>query len=191
MPEDEQPIPEEREPRPQSPYAESKVAAEGSVLDGGGVVVRCFNVVGPGQTAAFALPAFAQQLAEIAAGEREPVLRVGNLESWRDYLHLDDAADGYAILLERGEAGRVYNLATGSAHSIGELLNRLIELSGLEVSVETDPAKFRPNDARRLVGDSSRLRALGWDAPARDRRRARCVCSTTPAGRSRRAARAG
>ncbi len=167
VPEEDQPIREERELSPETPYGESKVAAERLVLDGGGVVVRCFNVIGPGQAEDFAFPAFARQLAEIAAGERDPVMRVGNLEGWRDFIHLDDAAEGYAVLLERGVTGEIYNLATGRAHTVGQLLDRLIRLSGLEVRVERDPARYRPTDARRLVGDGARLRALGWE-PRRD-----------------------
>lgn len=167
VPEDEQPISERREPSPQSPYATSKVAAEQLILAAGGLVVRCFNVIGPGQAEIFALPSFARQLAEIRRGSAEPVLRVGNLDVWRDFTHREDAAEGYCVLFERAELGTVYNLGSGRAHRLGDLLERLIEISGLDVSVEVDPEKFRPVDAVLQVADIGRIRALGWQ-PRRD-----------------------
>ncbi len=167
VPENEQPIGEGRLPSPQSPYGESKVAAERLVLGAGGVAVRCFNIIGPGQDPSFALPSFARQLAAIQDGSAEPVLKVGNLDVRRDFVHLDDAVDGYAVILERGEPGGVYNLGTGRAHRLAELLERLIAISGLKLTVEVDPAKFRPADAELRVADIARLEALGWE-PKRD-----------------------
>jgi GDP-4-dehydro-6-deoxy-D-mannose reductase len=162
VPPEEQPIPESREPEPRSPYAESKAASERVVLEAGGLVVRCFNIVGPGQAPDFAFPAFARQLAEVERAERMPTLQVGNLQVWRDFVHLEDAIEGYALVLERGEPGEVYNLGTGVAHSVGELLHRLIAIAGLEVSIEVDPDKFRPVDAETLAADNRRIRGLGW-----------------------------
>ncbi len=167
VPEDEQPISELREPAPRSPYAESKLAAEKLVLATGGLIVRCFNVFGPGQAPMFALPSFARQLAEIHRGEAEPVLRVGNLAVWRDFTYRDDAADAYAVLIERAELGTIYNLGSGRARRLGDLLDRLIEISGLQVRVETHPEKFRPVDAALQVADVGRLHGLGW-RPTRD-----------------------
>lgn len=163
VPEEEQPISEIREPAPLSPYAESKVLSETVVLEAGGRVVRCFNVIGPGQHPSFAMPTFAAQLADVERGTREPVLNVGNLEVWRDFVPLDDAIDGYVTLLERGEAGAVYNLGTGKATSLRELVDRLIAVSGLEVEIRVDPERFRPADAPKLFADSGRLCALGWE----------------------------
>ncbi len=167
VPEDEQSIAEERAPAPQSPYGESKVAAERLVLAAGGLAARCFNIIGPGQHPSFALPSFARQLADIRRGSAAPVLRVGNLEVRRDFVHLDDAVEGYAAMLEGGAAGGVYNLGTGRAHRLAELLDRLIGITGLEIEVEVDPDKFRPADAELRVADVRRLRALGWE-PKRD-----------------------
>ena len=162
VPEDEQPISEERAPDPDSPYARSKVDAEKLVLEADGIIVRCFNLIGVGQHETFAFPSFAAQLARIARGAAEPVLRVGNLDVRRDYLHVEDAARGYAMLAEKAGAGTIYNLGSGRAYRIGDLLARLIEISGLPVSVELDAAKFRPADAPLLEADVRRIRALGW-----------------------------
>lgn len=162
VPEEQQPVCEDRLPDPRSPYALTKAAAERVALLQGAVVARAFNMVGPGQASNFALPTFASQLAAIARGEREPVLRVGNLSARRDFVHIDDGADAFRLLVESGERGRIYNIARGQAHSIGEALDRLRAVSGVEARVETDPERMRPVDLPLLTGDSQRLRALGW-----------------------------
>lgn len=159
---EQQPLHEDAVPDPQSPYALTKAAAERLVLAAGGVVVRCFNVVGPGQSPHFALPAFTAQLAAIERGEQEPVLRVGNLSARRDFVHAEDAARAYRLLAARGARGRIYNLATGSACSVGEALERLLVISGVAARVEPDPQRLRPVDVPLLVGDNRRLRELGW-----------------------------
>jgi GDP-4-dehydro-6-deoxy-D-mannose reductase len=162
VPDEAQPIREDRAVHPESPYAMSKAAAELLALRAGAVVVRSFNLVGPGQSPRFALPSFAAQLAEIAAGKRKPRLLVGNLSAKRDYLHVDDGVDGYVRLLESAGAGEVYNLASGESVEVGLALRRLIAITGLEVSVEVEAARLRPVDVPLLCGDASRLRALGW-----------------------------
>jgi len=163
------PVPGERQPireaepvDPRTPYAMTKAAAELLAYTHGAVVVRAFNLVGPGQAPNFALPAFAAQLAAIARGEQEPVLKVGNLSARRDFLHVDDGAAALRLLAEKGEPGGTYNLASGRASSIGEALARLQAVSGVDARVETDPERIRPVDLPLLLGDSGRLQALGW-----------------------------
>jgi GDP-4-dehydro-6-deoxy-D-mannose reductase len=166
VPEAEQPIREERPLDPRSPYGLTKEATERLALPLGAVVMRPFNLVGPGQAPQFALPAFAVQLAAIERGEQEPVLRVGNLSARRDFVHVDDGAEALALLIARGEPGRVYNVASGVATSIAEALARLQEISGVAADVVEEPARMRPVDLPLLKGDAGRLRALGW-APRR------------------------
>lgn len=162
VPESELPAEEDRPLRPRSPYAMTKASVERLTLDGGAIAVRSFNLIGPGQSAQFALPSFASQLAEIEAGRKEPALRVGNLTSRRDFVHVDDGADAYAILVERGEPGSAYNVARGEAIELAAALRRLIEISGVTTEVLEDPDRLRPADVPVLCGDGSRLRALGW-----------------------------
>ncbi|MFL5382922.1 MAG: GDP-mannose 4,6-dehydratase [Longimicrobiaceae bacterium] len=168
VPEEEQPIRESRRPHPTNPYAASKAAAEMAVLEAAharglhAVIARSFNHTGPGQDARFALAAFARQLAAIRAGSAPPVLRVGNLQARRDYLDVRDVVRAYLTLLDRGAPGGTCNVATGEAHSMAELVDLLVELSGTGARVEVDPARVRPLDVPLLSGDPSALRALGW-----------------------------
>lgn len=165
VPEEEQPIAEDRPLDPRSPYALTKASAErlGLARWPRLVVVRSFNLIGPGQSPRFALPAFARQLAAIHRGERPPVLSVGNLTAQRDFLHVLDGVAGYHLLARRGEPGATYNLASGRAVSIARALERLLAVSGVEARVEQDPERLRPVDLPLLRGDSGRLRELGWE----------------------------
>lgn len=168
VPEAEQPIREERPLRPSNPYAASKAAAEMACVGVAAargveaVVARAFNHTGPGQDARFALPSWARQLAAIRAGEAEPVLRVGNLEARRDLLDVRDVVRAYRRLAEAGAAGTAYNVCSGSALTMREVLDALVVTSGAELTVEVDPARVRPVDVPLLMGDAGRINALGW-----------------------------
>jgi GDP-4-dehydro-6-deoxy-D-mannose reductase len=162
VPPERQPIREEEPVDPRTPYALTKAASERLAYAYGAVVVRAFNLVGPGQSPAFALPTFAAQLAAISRGEQEPVLKVGNLSARRDFVHVDDGAAALRLLAEKGEPGGTYNLASGTAFSISEALDRLKAVSGVDARIEIDPDRMRPADLPLLLGDSRRLRELGW-----------------------------
>ncbi|MBP7586504.1 MAG: GDP-mannose 4,6-dehydratase [Thermoanaerobaculia bacterium] len=162
VPDAEQPIAESRALSPRTPYALTKAAAERLALAAGATVVRSFNLIGAGQAPNFALPSFATQLAAIERGA-PPQLSVGNLTARRDFVHIEDAVSALVRLAEQPQPGAVLNLASGVDHSIAELLERLIALSGLSVHCKEDPEKLRPVDVPRLCGDASRLRALAWE----------------------------
>jgi GDP-4-dehydro-6-deoxy-D-mannose reductase len=169
VPEAEQPIRETQPFRPTSPYAVSKVAQEHLALQYAlafglqVVATRSFNHSGPGQTDRFVLPSFARQVALAERGEQAPVLRVGNLDVWRDFLDVRDVVRAYVLLIEKGEAGQAYNVCRGEAHRIHDLLDILLGLSRVPMRVETDAARARPADLRILRGDPQRLRTrTGW-----------------------------
>lgn len=165
VPEAEQPLREDRQIAPQTPYALTKAAAERLGIARGAVIVRSFNLIGPAQAAKFALPAWASQLAAIRRGEKDPVLEVGDLSTARDFVHVDDGAAAYRLLAEKGEPGGVYNLASGKATLMRDVLRRLIEIAGFPpegVEVREGVYPSRPFDIPYLSGDSSRLYALGW-----------------------------
>ncbi len=125
---------------------------------------RPFNHIGPGQVPGFVASDFASQIAAIEAGLREPVLYVGNLEAERDFTDVRDVVRAYRLILAKGEPGAVYNVCRGQAHSIQYLLDVLLSYSTAKIEVQPDPARLRPVDVPRRVGDASRLRAqTGWE----------------------------
>lgn len=163
------PLDEDTPFQPASPYAVSKVAQDMLGLqyhlnyDLFIVRVRPFNHIGPRQRAAFVAPAFAQQIAEIEAGLRPPVVRVGNLEAKRDFTDVRDMVRAYHLALEHGEASDVYNVGSGVAHSIQQLLDILLDLSTAQVTVEQDPARMRPSDVPIVICDATKFRTqTGW-----------------------------
>ena len=168
VPEAEQPIREERALRPPNPYAASKAAAETAAVQASlsgrvqAVVARSFNHTGPGQDTRFALPSFARQLAAMRGGAGERVLRVGNLEARRDFLDVRDVVRAYVVLLEHGRAAEVYNVCSGQAHRLRDVVDAMVGMTDAEIRVEVDPERVRPVDVPLLQGDASRLRALGW-----------------------------
>ncbi len=167
VPPEQQPILESRRPAPRNPYGLTKAASERMILAAGGIVVRTFNLIGPGQETIFALPGFAAQLAGQTGrtgqtGADSAVIKVGNLEAKRDFVHVSDGADAYAILVEHGEPGGIYNLGGGRPTSIREALDRLIEITGQTVSIEIDSERLRPIDIPLLCADASKLKELGW-----------------------------
>jgi GDP-4-dehydro-6-deoxy-D-mannose reductase len=152
-----------------NPYAISKIATElaaarASRRDGIPVVVaRSFNHIGPRQDPSFFASGVARQVALIEAGRIDPAIRVGNLESRRDITDVRDTVRAYQALAERGTPGQAYNVCSGEAHTMRDLLDGLVALARVRVSVEPDPERFRPNDTPLLLGDPSRIRRdVGW-----------------------------
>ncbi|HET7294747.1 MAG TPA: GDP-mannose 4,6-dehydratase [Vicinamibacteria bacterium] len=165
-----EPLTEDTPLRPASPYAVSKVAQghlalQYALAHGLHVVrTRTFNHTGPGRGAGFAESSFARQIAEIETGRRPPQIAVGNLDAVRDFTDVRDVVRAYAALLEAGQPGEVYNVASGQGYRIGDVLERLLRLSSARIEVVRDPALLRPVDVPYLVGDATRLRrATGWE----------------------------
>lgn len=156
--------------RPGSPYAWTKACADllGARHAARGLAVvraRPFNHTGPGQSPVFVAASFARQIAEIEAGRREPVLRVGNLESVRDFLAVEDVVEAYLRLLDPGVPPAAYNVARGRGVRIGDLLEMLLDEARVRPRVEPDEARWRPTDV--AVGSAERLHeTTGW-APRR------------------------
>ena len=163
------PITDESPIGPQSPYATSKLAQEmlgqRAWTDAGipTVVARSFNHIGPGQHWSFVASGMARQIALIEAGRQEPRLTVGNLAPKRDLMDVRDTVRAYEAMIDRGTPGQTYNVCSGRAIAIGDLIERLVSRSRVPVALMQDPALFRPSDVPLLVGDHSRLTAeTGW-----------------------------
>ena len=164
-----EPLTEDHPIEPASPYGLTKLAQElvglaGHADDGLAVVVaRPFNHIGPRQDAGFVVSSFARQIARAEAGLAEPVIHVGNLDARRDVTDVRDTVRAYRLLAAGGEPGRVYNICSGSAPSIRELLDRLVARARVPVEIRVDPARLRPTEHPGLVGDAGRIRRdVGW-----------------------------
>ncbi len=171
---EENPIREECPFRPISPYGVSKSAQDlfgyqYYVAYGLPVLrVRLFNTFGPRQSATFVVADFARQIALIEQGKIEPVLTVGNLQARRDFLPVEDAAQALLALAQRGQPGQAYNVGSGRAYSIGQILDILLGYANMAIQVCEDPARLRPSDIPLLVANVSHLyEHTGW-APAID-----------------------
>ncbi len=165
------PIDENTPLRPTSPYAVSKVAQDYLGLQYfysyrlPVIRVRPFNHTGPGQAPMFVVPAFAQQIAMAEAGLTEPVVRVGNLDSYRDFTDVKDMVEAYVLAMEKATLGEVYNLGSGRAIQINEVLNKLLEFSSAKIEVRRDPARMMPSDVPLLKCDPKKFQAItGWEA---------------------------
>jgi GDP-4-dehydro-6-deoxy-D-mannose reductase len=152
---------------PNTPYGLSKLAQEMLATRTGGpvqvTVARAFNHFGPRQHPQFVASGFARRIADIEKGRWTPTISVGNLEACRDMTDVRDTVRAYRLILERGETRRPYNVCSGRAIAIQQLLDLLIERSRVPVTIEVDPARYRPSDAPILLGDPGRVhRELGW-----------------------------
>ena len=153
---DEVPIKESNPLRPLSPYGVSKVGQDmlgyqyymSYQMDI--VRTRGFNHTGPRRAPVFVCSDFAKQLVDIERGLRPPVIRVGNIDARRDFTDVRDMVRGYWLALEKGKKGAVYNICSGTSHRIGDVLDKLIKITGIDVEVQEDSERLRPSDVPLL-----------------------------------------
>jgi len=165
-----EPVEEEAEVRPITPYGLSKAAQElvaHSIGDARGtdvLVARMFPLVGPGQDAAFVVPSFCHQAVRIAGRREAAVLRVGTLDVERDFTDVRDGARALAMLgALDAPRYRTYNICSGTGTTVRTLLGWIVELAGVDFEIVVDPARVRAHDPLRIVGSSARLCAeTGW-----------------------------
>jgi GDP-4-dehydro-6-deoxy-D-mannose reductase len=157
---------------PASPYGLSKLAQEMlgrralTEDDQHVYLTRSFNHIGPRQEPTYAAPGFARQIALIEAGRMAPTIEVGNLDAARDLTDVRDTVRAYRDILEKGRPGVLYNVCSGRATKIKDMLDLLVAMSRVPVEVRIDPHRLRPNDTPVLLGDPARVEhETGW-APA-------------------------
>jgi GDP-4-dehydro-6-deoxy-D-mannose reductase len=155
--------------RPNSPYGTSKVAQEmlgrRAWEDDGipALIARAFNHIGPRQAPSFVASSIAKQIAEIEAGLKPPTLSMGNLESHRDVMDVRDTVRAYRAMMASAKPGIPYNVCSGTPLQVRALVDLLIAKARVPISIEQDPARFRPNDTPLVLGDHARLTAdTGW-----------------------------
>jgi GDP-4-dehydro-6-deoxy-D-mannose reductase len=167
--EENQPILETHPLAPASPYAVSKIAQEMLAVQYGRseklpvYVTRSFNHTGPRQKESFVCSGFARQVALAEAGQISPQIVVGNLSAKRDFSDVRDVVRAYKAIVEDGQPGEPYNVCSGEAHSIREVLDTLLSFSSVNFEVTVDSARFRPSDLPLLVGSPEKLKShTGW-----------------------------
>lgn len=163
------PLNEDARILPSNPYSVSKVAQDMLGLqyylshELHIMRARPFNHIGPGQNLRFVAPSFALQIAKIEARQQEAVIYVGNLEAKRDFTDVRDIVRAYHLIAERGLPGQAYNVASGLAVSIRQLLDALLSMSDENIEVRVDSKRLRPVDIPEIRGDASKLRRdTGW-----------------------------
>ncbi|MBI4320824.1 MAG: GDP-mannose 4,6-dehydratase [Chloroflexi bacterium] len=167
---DEVPIKESNPLRPLSPYAVSKVGQELLAWQYcrsyglRAIVTRGFNHTGPRRGHVFVTSSFAKQIAEIEKGLRPPVLKVGDLNSKRDWSDVRDIVRAYWLALEKGVPGEVYNVGSGRARTVQEMLDILLTHSNVSIDIKQDPSRMRPSDVKVLWSDCSKfVEQTGWE----------------------------
>lgn len=166
---DQLPIREECPLNPLSPYGVSKACQELLALryarsEGMPVVaVRAFNHTGPRQEPFFVCSDFAKQIVEAEIGLREPLIKVGDLRSERDFTDVRDVAEAYWLLTKKGKTGGVYNVCSGKSFSIEWVLNKLLSFTKKDIRIKEDPKRLRPVDITVRVGDNQKITdTTGW-----------------------------
>jgi len=163
------PITEEQLLKPRSPYAASKIAAEAFCYQMSLnaefeiLMARPFNHIGPGQSERFVIAGLAKQLVQIKLGLQDPKIFVGNIEVTRDFTDVRDIVRAYKLLLEKGSSGEVYNVCSGREYRIRDLLEKMLEIAGVNVEIAVDPVRLRAAEQKRALGSFQKLnRATGW-----------------------------
>lgn len=164
-------IKEEDKVNPSNPYAISKAALDffsttyNKAYGLNVFVSRSFNHIGPGQSERFVCSDFAKQIAMIEEGLQAPLIKVGNLNSYRDFLDVRDVISAYIKIVERAEPGCVYNVCSGEKTKVRHILDILLSLSSRDdIKIEIDKLRLRPIDTDIIYGDNSKLvEHTGWE----------------------------
>ena len=173
------PIQETLKPNPCNPYAISKLTQEEVGLlyvrayNMKIVMTRSFNHTGPEQKRGFVIPDFCYEISKMERTGTD-FMKVGNLEARRDFSDVRDIVRAYRLLVETGEAGEIYNVGSGKAYSIRELLDVLLEMSKRKINVCVDPDKMRPIDLPLIESDIHKLSACTGYQPQYDIRQTLC-----------------
>jgi len=163
------PLKEDSKLNPISPYAVARVSQElisTIYTNGYGVDIvktRSFNHIGPGQSSNFVISSFARQIIERKLGIAVGPIKVGNLEVVRDFIDVRDVVSAYWNVLLNGKAGEVYNVCSGTGFSINQVLEKMIEISGVNCTIEVQHDLIRPIDNPIIIGDNNKIfRDCNW-----------------------------
>jgi GDP-4-dehydro-6-deoxy-D-mannose reductase len=153
-----------------NPYAAARAAQENlaTIYSEGChipiVSTRSFNHIGPGQDTVFVVSSIAKQVAEIARGQREPLLTIENSSIIRDFTDVRDVVEAYLTLVERGRSGEIYNVCSGTGRRIADIAAALSSIGGISVPIGSSPDPARPQDHPIIVGSNEKIRReIGWE----------------------------
>jgi GDP-4-dehydro-6-deoxy-D-mannose reductase len=166
---DELPLTEKSRLKPANPYAASKVACHliarqyEEHFHQEIVEIRPFNMIGPEQAKGFVVPDFASQVAEIVLGKSEPTIKVGRITDQRDFLDIRDAVRAMQDIIVHGRSGETYNICSGKARPVSDILELLKQSSEKDFTVEQDQSRIRPAKMPLLYGSHQKVSSLaGW-----------------------------
>ena len=126
--------------------------------------VRPFNHTGIGQRDTFVLPSFCKQVAEIDKSGKDGKIQVGNLKVKRDFSHVKDVVRAYRMIVESDNCNQIYNVGSGNAYSLEDMLTYIIGLSDQNIEIEVDQNRIRPTDQPVICCDRSLIgKELGWE----------------------------
>lgn len=160
------PIKENKEFRPSSPYAVSKITTDmlcymfWLAYKMKIIRVRFFNITGPRKRYDMCSD-FSKEIVDVEKNNTSHI-SVGNLNGLRDITDVRDCVNALNIISEKGVFGEVYNVCSGKSYKVSEILDKLLKLSSKEIEVKEDKSKFRPSDDPLFIGDNTKIKKLGW-----------------------------
>jgi GDP-4-dehydro-6-deoxy-D-mannose reductase len=164
------PLDEEQVVNPISPYAVARVSQEmlsKVYVDGYGmdiIMTRSFNHIGPGQKDIFVISSLAKQLLEIKKYNKAPEITTGDLSIIRDFLDVRDVVKAYYSLFRKGRRGEIYNVCSGNGSTIEQVIRKLLQILGIDVTSKVNPSLIRPNDNRIIIGNNKKIKVeIGWE----------------------------
>lgn len=166
----ENPLDENTQLNANNPYGISKVTQEQFAKlyrEQYGLKIYCvrpFNHTGIGQRDSFVLPSFCKQVAEIDKSGKDGKIQVGNLKVKRDFSHVKDVVRAYRMIVESDNCNQIYNVGSGNAYSLEDMLTYILGLSNQHIEIEVDQNRIRPTDQPVICCDRSLIgKELGWE----------------------------
>ena len=153
---------------PLNPYAMSKALAETAALNFAAqygldiVIARPFNHLGVGQNPALVFSDWCRQIASAEKGGKQSYLRVGNLDSYRDFLHVEDVVGAYEVLMQKGKSREAYNIGSGTAVLLQDYVGYLVKSARVPLKLKVEAKRLRRDDPPYISGNTEKMRALGW-----------------------------
>ncbi len=170
VPFSELPVPEDKRGKPANIFGATKACQTmlcklyAKAYDMDIVILRTFNETSIEQGDSFSISNFCHQFALIEAGQMDQVIKVGNINNKRYFTDVRDLARAFELVAQKGESGEVYNAARNELLSLKDLIDILVDLTGIDVEIKMENSRVRPMDTLAIAGSSSKLNNLGWEA---------------------------